>query len=244
MKYERKERIRFSEVGNGGYITLSGIIDHFQDISIFQSEDLKLGTMYLKEKNRAWVLSAWQVEVKRYPRLGEYVHVSTWASGFRSFFGERNFVMTDEEGIDVAYANSVWVYIDTTTGRPAKPSEEEVEKYGINDPYPMNYASRKVPAPKSGIKREPFPVRKYQIDTNQHVNNCQYVQMAVEELEEELGRTLDIRKLRAEYKNSAVYGDIIYPVLEDTGELYRAALCDKDGKPYAVIELEDKGEER
>ena len=77
-----------------------------------------------------------------------------------------------------------------------------------------------------------------------YVNNCQYVQMAVEELEEELGRTLDIRKLRAEYKNSAVYGDIIYPVLEDTGELYRAALCDKDGKPYAVIELEDKGEER
>lgn len=244
MKYEREERIRFSEVGNGGYITLPGVINHFQDVSIFQSEDLGIGTKYLKQKERAWVLSAWQVEVSRYPVLGETVLVSTWATQFRSFFGNRNFVMKDENGAEVAVANSLWVYLDVRTGHPAKPDYEETEKYGVGEAYPMDQVSRKVPVPKNGKKRQPFPVRKYHMDTNQHVNNCQYVQMAIEELEEEFGQSLCIGKMRAEYKKSAVFGDMIYPVIEKNGAVYTAALCDQDGKPYAVVELEDKGEKK
>lgn len=42
-----------------------------------------------------------------------------------------------------------------------------------------------------------FPVRKYHIDTNNHVNNCQYVQMAMEVLREDMR----IRQVRVEYKN-------------------------------------------
>ena len=54
----------------------------------------------------------------------------------------------------------------------------------MEEPYPMEYASRKVAMPQEGIKGIPVKVRKYHIDTNHHVNNCQYVQMAVELLEE------------------------------------------------------------
>ena len=40
--------------------------------------------------------------------------------------GERNFCMTDENGNDVAYANSLWVYMDIERGRPARPDESEI----------------------------------------------------------------------------------------------------------------------
>ena len=79
--YEIKTRVRLSEVSADGCMTLPGIINTFQDASIFQSEDLGVGTKYLEEHKKAWILSSWQVEVRRYPKLGETVSTSTWASG-------------------------------------------------------------------------------------------------------------------------------------------------------------------
>ena len=43
---------------------------------------------------------------------------------------------------------------------------------------------------------EPFPVRRYNIDTNEHVNNCQYVQMAMEMLPGDI----NVHQLRVDYK--------------------------------------------
>ena len=71
-----------------------------------------MGVAYCKERKRAWVLSAWQAEVERYPSMGEKVEISTWATKFDGLYGLRNFCMEDEEGRKVAYANSVWVYVD------------------------------------------------------------------------------------------------------------------------------------
>lgn len=46
-----------------------------------------------------------------------------------------------------------------------------------------------------------------------------------------------IRQMRAEYKRSAVLGDMIYPVVEEEEGRYCVALCDDLGRPYAVVEL-------
>ena len=115
-QYTIDGRIRFSEVDHTRRITLPGIVNYFQDCSTFQSEDLGLGIEHCSEKKRAWILSSWQVVVERYPKIGEKIQTSTWATDFNGLFGERNFCMTDSEGKDVAYANSLWVYMDMEKG--------------------------------------------------------------------------------------------------------------------------------
>lgn len=102
----------------------------------------------------------------------------------------------------------------------------------------MDYASRKIALPKDLRICNEYPVRRYHIDTNEHVNNCQYVQMAMEEL----GGTEDIRQLRVEYKKSAVYGDIIYPKAAFEEDRTVVELCDEEGKIYAVVEFKVKNE--
>ena len=118
-QYTVDGRIRFSEVDHTRRITLPGIVNYFQDCSTFQSEDLGLGIEHCGEKKRAWILSSWQVVTERYPEIGEKIKTSTWATDFNGLFGERNFCMTDEKGQDVAYANSLWVYMNVEKGRPA-----------------------------------------------------------------------------------------------------------------------------
>ena len=148
-------------------------------------------------------------------------------------FGERNFCMTDSEGKDVAYANSLWVYMDMEKGRPSRPEESEIAPYGVGDSYEMEYESRKIALPKEAKELESFPVRRYHIDTNEHVNNCQYVQMALEFLPADR----QFRQIRVEYKKSAVLGDVIYPKRSREEDRTVIELCAEDGRPYAVVEL-------
>lgn len=231
--YTFDSRIRYSEIDHHETVTLPGIINYFQDCSTFQSESIGYGVERLKSEGKAWVLSYWQVVIERYPRLGEYVQIGTWATDFKGFMAERNFQMLDQEGHRVAYANSVWAYMDMKKGRPAKPGKEEVRAYGAEEPLDMEYAPRKMKRPAEAVEGEPFRVRKCHIDTNEHVNNCQYVQMALEALEEEI----TVRQVRVEYKKSAVYQDMILPRIAREEERTVVELCDMEGKLYAIVEF-------
>lgn len=74
-----------------------------------------------------------------------------------------------------------------------------------------------------------------QIDTNEHVNNCQYIQMALE-IMPECSRAGSIR---VEYKKSAVLGDIIVPYTAVLPERKVVELCGLDGKRFAIVEFKE-----
>ena len=84
--YSFDSKVRYSEVGADGRLSLCSVIHYMQDCSIFQSEMLGVGVRALQERGRAWLLSAWQVELYRRPELGETLKVGTWASGFKAMY--------------------------------------------------------------------------------------------------------------------------------------------------------------
>ncbi len=231
--YSFDSRVRYSEIDHRGTMTLPGLINYFQDCSTFQSEDIGVGVDALKKRNKAWILSYWQVVIERFPKMGEQITVGTFASGFKGLYGDRNFLMNDAQGKRVAYANSIWVFMDMEKGRPARPGEEDILPYGMEPPLEMEYEGRKIRLPQTSQSLPSFPVRKFHIDTNEHVNNCQYVQMALEVLPDEL----KVRQLRVEYKKSAVYGNMVFPRVAHEEDRTVVELCDENEKPYAVIEL-------
>ena len=231
--YEFSGRVRYSEIDHRGTMTLPALINYFQDCSTFHSESIGLGMERLKLKKKAWVLSYWQIIIDRYPKLYEKITTGTFATEFKGLFGNRNFYMKDEEGGRIACANSIWVFMDLEKGRPCRPAEEDIAPYGVNEPLDMPYEDRKISVPEVFEDREPFPVRKYHIDTNEHVNNCQYVQMALEMLPGDI----NVRQVRVDYKKSAVLGDIIYPGVARDQDRIVTELRDENKRPYAVIEM-------
>ena len=50
MKYSFTSRIRYSEIGEDGCLTLPGLINYFQDCSTFQSEAIGEGVAELKKR--------------------------------------------------------------------------------------------------------------------------------------------------------------------------------------------------
>lgn len=231
--YRIDTKVRYSECGEDGKIKLASIINLFQDASSAQSESLGVGMDYLKSVKRAWILNSWQIIVERYPKAHEEIEVTTWPTGFRGVFGPRNFCLKTQDGEMLAYAHTLWVYMDIENGMPTKPSEEEKAIYGTEPPLEMEYASRKIKMPEEAKVVDTISVRKYHIDTNNHMNNCQYVQMAVEVLPEDF-RT---KQVRVEYKKSAVYGDKIVIKMAEEEERIVVELCDEYEVPYAVVEF-------
>lgn len=230
--YSFSTRVRYSEVNSDLTLSFPAIINYFQDCSIFHSEDLGIGIDYLKKEQRVWLMNSWQIEVKRFPRYGERLQVNTWPYDFKSMFGYRNFTLTDEEGNDLVIANSIWVFADTSTGRPVKPDTAYAARYPLDPPYPMEYAPRKIDIPTESVPLSPIEVNVSHLDSNNHVNNGQYVAMASALLPD-----ADYSSLRVEYKKSAQLGDILYPHLSQTESFCTVVLADKDGAPYAIAEF-------
>ena len=232
--YTFNSRIRYSETDSEGKLTLASLLNYFQDASTFHSEDLGVGIAYTVEKELAWVLSSWQIVVERYPGLGEDVVIGTMPYDFKGFLGSRNFVMMTRNGEYLAKANSLWSLLSTGTGRPALPTEEMLQKYQLEEKLSMDYAPRKIAIPQGGHPEEIIVVKKHHIDTNHHVNNGQFVSMAMEYLPENFA----IRQMRAEYKMQAFLNDELHPYVAETDGSCVVVLSDAKGKPYVIVEFQ------
>lgn len=231
--YLFNSRIRYSETDCNGKLSLLSLLNYFQDASTFQSEDLGVGLQYMDELQMVWVLSSWQIVVNRYPSMGEEVVIGTLPYNFKGFMGSRNFVMRTKEGEQLAIANSIWSLLDLKTGKPTLPPERMLESYRLEEMLPMEYAPRKIMLPEGGEKSEPIVVKKHHLDTNHHVNNGQYVNMAMEFLPENFA----IAQMRAEYKKQAFLDDVLYPYVVQDSEKCVVNLADEEGKTCVSVEF-------
>lgn len=233
--YQFKSRVRYSEVNSEKKLTLPALLDYLQDCCTFQSEELGVGVDYLAEKQVAWVLSSWEIQVSRYPVMGEKVTVSTWPYYFKGFYGYRNFLIEAADGEVLARANSVWVFMDTARMRPVRISQEMVTAYqsDIGEELAGEWHDRKIAMPESGTKKEPVRVARFHIDTNHHMNNGKYVLTAEEFLPEDF----EVGGLRVEYRKAAVLGDTLYPVVTIEEHSATVALSDGAEQVYAIVQF-------
>lgn len=239
--YQFSSRVRYSEVNSEKILTLPALLDYLQDCCTFQSEELGVGVDYLADNHAAWVLSSWQIRICRYPEFGEQITVSTWAYDFKGFYGYRSFKVEGEDGGLLAYANSLWVFMDTDTMRPMRINQKMIDVYlpQMAEIIGKDWGDRKLQVPEGGTAGEPIRVQRCHIDTNHHVNNGKYVQMAEEFLPEDF----EVGELRVEYKKAAVLGDVLTPVYCVNENQVTVTLADEAGKTYAIVQFE-KGVER
>ncbi len=234
--YTYDTRVGFSQVDTQRLLKMESLTALFQDVTCFQGEEIGVGFDYLEPKKQAWILNSWQIEVKRFPKFNEKITVGTFPTSFKSFIGTRNFVVKDESGEVVVMANSIWTFMDMEKMRPVKVEEEFIQKYVLEEPLPMEYSARKILLPETEdwkvTEKEPIKVREHYLDSNMHVNNGQYVQIASGFLH----KGIKYNHMRVEYRNQARLGDMIIPLVYEQENASIVALCDTERKPYAVIE--------
>lgn len=140
--YSFDSRVRFSETDSNGQLSLPAVINYFQDCSEFQSHSLGTGVGTLG--THAWILNAWQVQFKRFPKRNEAITIGTKPYQFKGIEGLRNFLILDANGEVLINANSIWTYFDLQKQRPCRITDDQYEAYQLEDAYPMECAPRKI----------------------------------------------------------------------------------------------------
>ena len=226
--------VRYSETGGRKKSNMASLANYFQDCAILQSENAGIGLDYLADHHRAWFLISWQIEVDRYPAMGEKIKVRTWAYDFKASLGFRNIDILDENGIRIVKAASIWSYVDTETLRLARIEDEVSEAYPMEPAIDMEYAPRKIKLFDDHNVVDTRKVMQYQIDSNNHMNNEAYIALAQEYVED----ISAIKAVRAEYKMQYVKDDVIVVKRAQKENLLQILLCDEKSVIKCVVQFE------
>ncbi|MCR4990804.1 MAG: acyl-[acyl-carrier-protein] thioesterase [Lachnospiraceae bacterium] len=224
--------VRYSEIDYREKLNMLGVLNYFQDCSTLQSESLGAGVKALHEKNLVWVISTWQIDVKRYPELGERITIGTFPYKFRGFFGMRNFFIKDEKGEMVAMADTLWTLLNYKEGKPARITEDILAGFDMEDQLPMETVKGKIIMPDEAKALPGIEVKPYHLDANMHVNNGRYVEMITNQIE-----IRDYKRLRVEYRKQQRLGEILTPYLYEDEKMIYALIKDSEGETATVMEF-------
>lgn len=233
--YHFTSKIRYSETDSKNILKLYSLVKYLQDCSTFQAESIDMGIDKLRTIHRMWVVNAWQIDILDWEKLrgNNDIEIGTWMYDYKGIMANRNFVINDMEGNRLVNANSVWALLDTEISRPVRITDEDVMGYSKEEKIFMDYQERRITLPEDMKGLDSFPVRRHHLDSNNHVNNAAYFLMADEFLPQDFKPV----RLRAEYRKSAVLGDIIYPMIAQQENRHLISLNDEQNKPYAIIEV-------
>ena len=240
--YTFKSTVRFSETGKDSKLTIPHLISYFQDCSTLHGSKAGLDRKKLIKMERAWFLSSWQIVINKRPGIDEKIEVETRAYEIRGFYGLRNFIMYNEAKEVCAYANSIWFYVDTKKGRPVKYEQKDGTGFEIDEEFPMEKADRKIIIPENAdktIKGDRLKVRESHLDSNYHMNNREYVRIALDFMPDSFDID-DLRQIRVEYKKAAVLDEIMVPVyyFDVENKKIFVSLENEAGENFAKVEFE------
>ena len=208
-RYEFTSRVRYSETGPDGKMTLTAMMSRIQDTCVFHSEEVGRGPTM--KRDSGWMFVSWQVLFREMPPFGAPVTTCTWGYRFKGVEADRNFTATGTDGRVYAEANARMVFFDRRTQRPIRVPADEMELYEVEDALTtFEYAPRRIPLPEMATEEDPIRVRPGDIDTNGHVNNIAYIEMAFPFLPE----GFRVRELRVQYLQQARRGEWLIPSVE------------------------------
>lgn len=182
-----------------GFIKPGSLLEIIQNSSNAHCRAIRVGRKELLEKGLAWVLFKTDVQVLRYPVLGEKILVETFTKGNQLHFFPRYFLIKDSSGTIIAQGGSLWMLMDLETRKTVSP-----KAHGISVP---DYQNTKVPITVSFAKRnitgrrQEFIIRPQftDIDINGHVNNIRYVDWLCNNLGMDLLAEYEVSYLSIDY---------------------------------------------
>ena len=158
----------------------------------------------------AQLLATRQVEIIRVPEYKEELTVTTSVYGMKPMFGFRNTFIYDAQGNPCYKTWSMGAFVDKAVGKLKRVDDATIQSMKLEPQLEMNYKDRRIILPKTeGKVLEPIKVLRADIDYNKHVNNANYVRMAMELLPEDFVVT----GLRVEYRVAAKLGDTLVPTI-------------------------------
>lgn len=180
VKYATTHEVAYYECDVNGTMTFPAMISASIKVSEEQSDSLNRGTKFVHSFGLTWILTNYQLEITRLPRVGEVLTIATMAMEYNKYFCYRHFWIEDAFGNELVKIEAVFALMDIKNRKMASVPEE------IIAPYESEKVKRirrypKIEKIQTGTYL-PYRVRFYDIDSNHHVNNAVYFNWMIDVL--------------------------------------------------------------
>lgn len=213
-KYLKSFKVQFSETDFTLKLKLYDLVNKMQETSSLHAEALGLGYEALEKHKLGWIISKYQIHMDTYPKWEDTITIETWPSGKDKLFAMRKFRIYNQDRAEIGRIYSVYVLINTKTGRPQRTSAMPVELPIMGDE--RNERLKKLIIPKEPISTCTRRVHYTDLDLNMHMNNACYVQWIEDCFSLEQHREMAIKDIQVNFVSGATIGEeVAVSVYED-----------------------------
>lgn len=231
--YSLKYKVTTSTCDSEGQLKLYSALQMMQDCSEMWIDSEPGVKQYFAEQNMAQLLATRQVEIIRVPEYKEELTVTSTVYDMKPMFGFRNTFIYDAQGNPCYKTWSMGAFVDKVAGKLKRVDQATIDSMNLEPQKEMNYRDRRIILPKQGGDiLEPVKVLRADIDYNKHMNNANYVRMAMELLPESMA----VRGMRVEYRVAAKLGDILTPTMYQIDDGFIVSLS-VNGEVSAIVEF-------
>ncbi len=191
----------------------------------------------------SWVLLNWKVRILKRPQYHETLTIKTWSRCIDKFYAFRDFQVYNQEQDLVCIATSKWIYFDLKKGKIIKVPPE------VGNAYQTEHVSvfpeeenqfLKLKLPETYEKSMEFKITRNMIDTNHHLHNIYYLDIAKEIIPEEYISNQEFDNFEVIYKKEIKYGDTIKVFYTKEKEKHIVTIKNNDEtETHAIIILEE-----
>jgi len=219
--YSLKYKVTTSTCDTEGRLKLYSALQMMQDCSEMWLESEPVVKEYFHRENMAQLLASRQVEIIRVPTFKEALTVTTSVYEMKPMYGFRNTFIYDAEGKPCYRTWSMGAFVDMNNGKLKRVDDSVAQSLLIEPKQEMNYRDRRIILPKSeGHAADSIKVMRADIDYNRHVNNANYIRMAMELLPDDF----IVTGMRVEYRVAAKLGDTLTPTVYEIENGFIVAL--------------------
>lgn len=201
--------VRTYEVDANGRLALPFLTGYMQESAAYHAAALGVSMEKLHAAGVAWALYRMRLEIIEMPVRGEQILVETWPSGMERFSFFRDHRVISSDGKLLAQSTSTWLMFDLQTRRLTPPPDPDLEILSPEGVRHLPRAADRFKVPAECPYSHSFPVRRSDLDINQHVNNLRYFQWLTDAVPGELIQNLSLREIDIIFRQEGKPDDIL-----------------------------------
>lgn len=238
MFVEENYYIGFRDVTPGKELSNTSLLGFLENNAGIHSNLVNNG---MNDKT-TWVLLAWKVRIIKRPKYSEYIKVQTWSRCMEKIYAYRDYKVYDKENNLIAIASSKWAYLDLENGKILKLSTELEEMYETENICAFENLEeaefQKLKEPDNYKSNIEFKITRNMIDTNHHLHNIYYLDIAKEAIPEECFLKKEFDDIEIMYKKEIKCGDTVKAFYSEEDGYHLVTIKSKDENAlHAIIRL-------
>lgn len=207
--YTEKFKVRAYEVDLSGKATILTISNFLQEIAGNHAGILGVSVDKLFERKLTWVLSRLNLKMKTYPFWREEISITTWPSDAYGKYATRDFEIFNSKNILIGQATTSWMLIDLTKMKPITMPDFITSIKLPNRKRAINDKFSKLQKISNAQYQNKYNVRLSDLDINQHVNNVNYIEWAIETIPITIAQKYQLSQFEISFRAEGKYGDSI-----------------------------------